>query len=314
VGPSEKSVVTAVVRDINNNPVKNQTISFSLDNSAGGKLNPATAITNSFGIATTEFEADANTPGAGTPADSTGLKVKAQLVSNSLVKGETTIVVGKRTLFYRFGTGNEIEKKEQTLYQKQFAIIVTDAAGNPVANQRLNVQVYPRRYALGRWVKSPAIGAFVRWRDIRSTQAADTSIAGQTCLNEDKNRNGILDSLEDNNSDGMLTPGNIAVAYGNADNEASIVTSNNEGVALFNLQYPREYAAWVDVDLVVSSGNIAGTENISSRTYTLGYAASDTTTEGAPPPGNPYGIATLNGETEIAGVEEKFVNEFQPCY
>ncbi|MFN6972288.1 MAG: Ig-like domain-containing protein, partial [Rheinheimera sp.] len=152
VGPSEKSVVTAVVRDINNNPVKNQTISFSLDNSAGGKLNPATAITNSFGIATTEFEADANTPGAGTPADSTGLKVKAQLVSNSLVKGETTIVVGKRTLFYRFGTGNEIEKKEQTLYQKQFAIIVTDAAGNPVANQRLNVQVYPRRYSLGRWV------------------------------------------------------------------------------------------------------------------------------------------------------------------
>jgi hypothetical protein len=314
VGPLEKSVVTAVVRDINNNPVKNQTISFSLDNSAGGKLNPATAVTNSFGIATTEFEADANTPGAGTPADATGLKVKAQLVANSLIKGETTIVVGKRTLFYRFGTGNEITKKEQTLYQKQFAIIVTDAAGNPVANQRLNVQVYPKRYALGEWVKSPAEGAFVSWSAIRATWASDTSLSGQTCLTEDKNRNGILDPLEDNNADGMLTPGNVAVAYGNANNEASIVTSNNEGVALFNLQYPREFAPWVDVDLVVSSGNIVGTENISSRTYTLDYASSDANTEGAKPSKNPFRGLPFDTATTVVKGETVYTDQAQRCF
>jgi hypothetical protein len=316
VGPSEKAVVTAVVRDINNNPVKNQLVSFSLDDSAGGKLNPATAVTNSFGTATTEFEADANTPGSGTPEFPSGLKIKAQLTSNNLVKGETSIIVGKRTLFYRFGTGNEIDKKEQTLYQKQFAIVVTDAAGNPVANQKLNVQVYPRRYALGAWVKSPAVGAFVNWRPIRSTRASDTSPKGLTCLNEDKNRNGILDKdlFEDGNADGMLTPGNIAVAYGNANNEASIVTSNNEGIALFNLQYPREYAPWVDVDLVVSSGNIVGTENITSRTYTLGYSANDVNIEGAPPPANPYGVAVTDASIDIFGTEYDFVDALQSCY
>lgn len=315
VGPSEKSVVTAIVRDINNNPVKNQTVSFSLDNSAGGKLSPATAVTNSFGIATTEFEADASTPGSGTPADPTGLKIKAQLTSNNLIKGETPITVGKRTLFYRFGTGNEVEKKDQTLYQKQFAIVVTDAAGNPVANQRLNIQVYPVRYSLGKWVKSPASGAFVSWRPIRSTNAGDKTAAGLTCLNEDKNRNGILDKnlLEDGNGDGMLTPGNVAVAYGNVNNEASIVTSNNEGVALFNLQYPREYAPWVDVDLVVSSGNIVGTENITSRTYTLGYSFTDTNVEGIRPISNPYGIATTNFDT-VKGDEENFEDDLQRCY
>ena len=317
VGPSEKSVVTAVVRDINNNPVKNQVVSFSLDNSAGGKLSPATSVTNSFGVATTEFEADANSPGAGTPADPTGLKVKAQLTSNNLIKGETTIVVGKRTLFYRFGTGNEVTKKEQTLYEKQFAIIVTDAAGNPVANQRLNVQVYPKRYFLGKWFRSPAVGAFLNWRPVYSTQAPSTSPAGLTCLSEDKNRNGILDPTEDNNGDRMLTPGNIAVAYGNTNNEASVVTSNNEGVALFNLQYPREYAPWISVDIVVSSGNIAGTENITSRTYTLAYAADDVSESGVEPPANPFGAAVLNGATvNIPSPlpETFFVDDQQPCY
>jgi hypothetical protein len=316
IGPGEKSVITAIVRDINNNPVKNQTVSFSLDNSAGGKLSPATSITNSFGIATTEFEADANTAGGGTPADPTGLKVKAQLTSNTLVKGETPVIVGKRTLFYRFGTGNEIVKKEKSTYEKQFALIVTDSAGNPVPNQRLNVQVYPKRYSRGMWVRSPGAGTFINWRPIRSTRAADDSPAGLTCLTEDKNRNGILDGSEDNNGDGMLTPGNIAVAYGNANNEASIVTSSNQGVALFNLQYPREYAPWVDVDIVVSSGNIAGTENVTARTYTLGYASEDAIIEGSPPIANPYGIATTSDEVYLIPslLEFDFVNTQQRCF
>lgn len=318
VGPGEKSTVTAVVRDINNNPVKNQVVSFSLDNSAGGKLNPATALTNSFGVAATEFEADANTGGAGTPANSSGLSIKAQLVANNEVKGQTTIVVGERTLFYRFGTGNEIEKKEQTLYQQQFAIVVTDAAGNPVANQRLNVQVYPKRYYLGKWTRNPEVGAFINWAPIYSTLAPESSMEGMTCLNEDKNRNGILDAdkFEDNNRDGMLTPGNVAVAYGSASGEASVVTSNSQGIALFYLQYPREYAPWVDVDLVVSSGNIVGTENITSRTFKLGYARSDVVVESSSPIANPYGVATRSSLTQLAegNAYKTFVDEFQPCY
>ncbi len=316
VGPGEKSTVSAVVRDINNNPVKNQTVSFSLDDSAGGKLNPATAVTNSFGVATTEFEADTNTGGSGTPADSTGLVVKAQLVANSDIKGQTTIVVGERTLFYRFGTGSEIVKKEQTLYQQQFAIVVTDSGGNPVANQRLNVQVYPKRYYLGGWVRNPDVGAFINYEPIYSTLAPTGDYPGSTCLNEDKNRNGILDLGEDSNEDQMLTPGNVAVAYGSASGEASIVTSNNEGIALFYLQYPREYAPWVDVDLVVSSGNIVGTENINSRTFRLGYAKSDTIVESSKPIGNPYGYAIKDARLHLleGAKHQTFINELQPCH
>ena len=64
IGVGEKATVTAVVRDSKDNPVKNQVVAFSLSNSASGQISPATAITNSQGVATTEFIADANTPGS----------------------------------------------------------------------------------------------------------------------------------------------------------------------------------------------------------------------------------------------------------
>lgn len=312
VGPSEKSVVTAMLRDINNNPIKNFDVSFSLDNAAGGLLNPAVARTNSLGIATTEFTADSTTPGSGTPADVSGLLVKAQLVNNQLIKGDTPITVGKRTLFFRFGTGNEIEKINQTLYKKQFAIIVTDSAGNPVSNQKLNLQVYPKLYRKGAWVKSPAAGSFVSWVPIYST--AETEI---TCKNEDSNRNGILDPGEDLNRNLELTPGNVAAVFGN-NSESAAAVSDSEGVALFYLQYPREFAPWVVVDLVVSSGNVVGTENVTSRSYTLTVAGSDTITESLPPPQNPFGMSTTNAEvelvTEVVNGNTRFVDRQQRCY
>lgn len=312
VGPAEKSVVTAILRDSNNNPIKNFDVSFSLDNAAGGFINPAVARTNSLGIATTEFTADRTTPGSGTPAAVTGLLVKAQLINDALIKGDTTITVGKRTLFFRFGTGNEIEKVNQTLYKKQFAVIVTDSAGNPVSNQKLNLQIYPRLYRKGAWVKSPAAGSFVSWVPIYSTAEGEV-----TCKNEDMNRNGILDPGEDLNRNLELTPGNIAAVFGNNTDSATTV-SDPEGVALFYLQYPREFAPWVVVDLVVSSGNVAGTENVTSRSYTLTVAGSDTTTESLPPPQNPFGMSTTNAEvelaTEVVNGETRFVDRQQRCY
>lgn len=310
VGPGEKSVVTAILRDANNNPIKNLDVSFSLDSAAGGVLNPAVAKTNSLGIATTEFTADATTAGSGTPASETGLQLKAQLVTDAQIKGSTPIIVGKRTLFFRFGTGNEIEKVGSTLYKKQFAIVVTDSAGNPVPNQRLNVQVYPKAYRKGTWVKNPGVGAFINWKPIYST--AENTINSNTCLSEDVNRNGILDAGEDRNNDKELTPGNIASVFG-TESDPSVAVSDAEGIALFNLQYPREFAPWLVVDLVVSSGNVAGTENVTSRSYTLTVAGVDTNNEALPPPANPFGIALTNATIELVNGEFRFVERDQRC-
>jgi hypothetical protein len=285
ISAGEKSTIQAVLRDALNNPIKNKTVVFSLVNGAGGSLSPVTAITNSQGVATTTFTADVVTPGSGTPATSTGIAIKAALVNDENIKGTGNVAVGRKTLFFRFGTGNTLEKREQTIYAQQFAIIVTDASGNPVPNQLLNVAVFPKKYSKGFWVKTPIGQTFKSWKPIRSTESAGD------CGSEDVNRNGVLDAGEDTNSDGVLTPGNIASVQ-------QTVTANQDGIAFFNLVYPRDYAGWLDVDITVS-GQAAGTENISTRTFGLAALGEDTNKEDLEPPANPFGRGRMDPVTQL---------------
>ncbi|EIW90219.1 Ig domain-containing protein group 1 domain-containing protein [Alishewanella agri BL06] len=268
--PGESSAIRAIVRDANNNPVKNQLVAFSLENSAGGSISSGTAITNSQGVATTSFTADLNT-GAG--VEQRNLVVNASLVNNSSIADTTDISVGGRTLFFRFGTGNTVESPSPSLYRKEFSIIVTDASGNPVTNQPLNLAVVSLGYRKGYWEKSPPPPeTFKVW----------AAVTTASCVTEDVNFNGIMDSGEDFNGDNQLTPGNLATV-------PRTVTSNNEGIAVFNVTYPRDVAPWLDVRLQVS-GFAAGTENISYREYALPVAAADVTQENIAPPDNPFGV------------------------
>ncbi|HEX5791848.1 MAG TPA: Ig-like domain-containing protein, partial [Rheinheimera sp.] len=193
IGAGESSAIRAIVRDDNNNPVKNQTVVFSLDNAAGGNISTGTAITNSQGVASTVFTADSTT-GAG--VDGENLIIRAALQSNNAVFDETDIAVGKRTLFFRFGTGNEITKPSPSTYAKEFSIIVTDSSGNSVANQQLNVAALPVNYRKGFWTESPpAPEAFKLW----------VPFVTANCESEDTNFDGILESEFD--ADGNVIPG-----------------------------------------------------------------------------------------------------------
>lgn len=270
VGPGETSAVRAIVRDASNNPVKGQTVVFTLDNAAGGAISSGTAITNSQGVASTVFTADTTT-GAG--VEGLNLEVRAALESNNTIAGMTDIAVGKRTLFFRFGTGNSISKPNGSTYSKEFSVIVTDSSGNPVANQELNVAAVPVSYGKGYWVKDPTPPeAFKVWVSNRVI----------TCPNEDVNLDGILEIAEDTNGDGQLTPGNAATV-------ARTVTADANGIATFNVIYPQDHATWLDIRLQVS-GNASGTENVAYREYTVPVAADDVVNEASPPPANPFGV------------------------
>ena len=278
ISPGEKSLVQAIVRDVNNNPVKNKDIAFSLIDAFGGQLNPSIARTNSQGIASTEFTADATTGGSGTPQDPKGLKVKASLVENDAISGTTPISVGNRTLFFRFATGNALEQSaDKLLYKWKYAVLVTDSSGNPVPNQTLTVAVLPKRYNKGAWFKRPTFGTFVNWEARYSTAANDL-----TCLSEDKNRNGILDAGEDVNNDKTLTPGNVTAVE-------KTINSGADGIAYFTLTYAKEMAPFVEVDIVVS-GAAAGTENVSSRAVVLAYSGDDAKDQAIKPWNSPFGV------------------------
>ncbi|MBU2280442.1 MAG: Ig-like domain-containing protein [Gammaproteobacteria bacterium] len=271
LGSGEKATVQAVLRDEKDNPIKNQVVAFSLSNSAGGQLSPSTGVTNSQGVATTEFTADVNSGGSGSPNSPQGLRINAVLANNSDVKGDTGVVVGRRTLFFRFGSGDVLESVEPNLYSVPYAIIVTDAAGNPVPNQQLNVSVTPNAFKKGVFLKRPLIGTFVNWESVPTI----------TCASEDVDRDGVLDTGEDINGDMQITPGNVATV-------SRTVVADADGIAQVNIIYPREYATWVDVNLSVSS-TAAGTENVSSRNLTLPILGAHTTTESDPPSDSPFG-------------------------
>ncbi|SEI05817.1 Ig-like domain (group 1) [Rheinheimera pacifica] len=279
IGAGESSAIRAIVRDVNNNPVKNQVVVFSLDNAAGGVISTGTAVTNSQGIASTVFTADANT-GAG--VEGLNLVIKAALQNNNAISDETDIAVGKRTLFFRFGTGNVITKPSISTYAKQFSVIVTDSSGNPVQNQSLNVSVAPVAYRKGYWVESPpAPAAFKVW--VPFVTVRDANNLPLDCVSEDANLNGMIDAGEDINGDGLLTPGNPVTV-------PATVTADENGIAVFNIIYPQDVGAWLDVRLQVS-GFAAGTENVTYRNYGLPVSSEDTTNETSAPAANPYGVA-----------------------
>lgn len=290
LAPGDKAVVQAIVRDANNNPVKNKDVAFSLIDSFGGQLNPAIARTNSQGIATSEFIADTTTPGGGTPGEPKGLKVKATLADNSAISGSASVVVGNRTLFFRMGTGDSITvSADGTLYHMDYSVLVTDSSGNPVANQPLTVAVLPKRYSKGHWFKSPVGGSFKNWVSVESTRSTDLS-----CLSEDKNRNGVLDNGEDANGDKQLTPGNVVSVQKN-------IVADSQGIAKFRLTYAKEYAHWVVVDLIVS-GSAAGTENVTAREVGLSVLVDDITVESKRPFASPFGVDAIETESGFSTI------------
>ncbi|HHH35686.1 MAG TPA: invasin [Gammaproteobacteria bacterium] len=262
----QQATITATVRDANNNLVKGKVIRFSItqDNS-GGTLTTATATTDSLGQASTTYVSSAATTAKN------GVVITATVQDTPTVTGSISLTVAKSELFVRFGTGNKINLVGDSQYSLPYTVIVTDASGNPVSTN-VNLSINPEKYAKGYW-------------EVVGTNSFWTQNMVDTCLSEDTNENGILDSGEDNNGNGILDPGNVATVPGS-------VTTDANGVYEFGILYPRSYARWVYVRLTATTG-VAGTESQFTERFWLWIAATDVNDKNVPPPGasSPFGVA-----------------------
>jgi hypothetical protein len=120
----------------------------------------------------------------------------------------------------------------------------------------------------------------------------------QSCRNEDLHyfdavaieqdirvSNGILDTGEDRNGDGVLTPGNVvSVTPGTVQTDAT-------GRATVSLIYGENFAPWVEVRLTASAV-VAGTESRRDAEFVLNGSAEDFSKEDNPPAGvvSPFGM------------------------
>ena len=271
---SQQSVIRAVVLDraVNGNPVKNARVAFSIvsDTSGGSLSQPSEVTTASDGSASVSFIAGTNTTGAN------GVVIRAQIVSAvSTAANTAALTVSQRSLFITAGTGNTIGVPTTSTYQIDYAVFVTDAAGNPVPGVSVTASARPKTYSKGYYVVEGN-----RW-------VAKYTALG--CPNEDIDSNGVLGTGEDKNGNGRLDPG-IALSI------TAAATTGTNGTATISMVYPRDRAYWLDVDFVIR-GAVTGSESSYVGYTVLPGAASDFISTAASPPGSPSPYGTSNSCT-----------------
>ena len=284
VATGEQSEITALVRDPVGNLVKNQVVSFELTDITGGFLSVASAVTDSQGRAQTFY---------------TGGNVA------SSVDGVT---VAQQELFLVIGTGNDLFEPTTASFAKEWNIIVTDSVGNAVANAPVQVSILSEEYRKG-FLEVVTVGSTSSWQYSPNTFApSNPNPTPLRCLDEDVNRNGILDAGEDANSSGVIEAGNVATVAAvpasapandpcttaGTGGTTATVTTNGQGIARVCVIYPQDHALWVVANIEARAA-VSGTEFSSNQSFLLDAKAEDLSNTTASPPGvvSPFGSDTI---------------------
>jgi len=279
-----QSTVTAIVRDANNNLVTGAVVNFTLTDTSGGSLRDGSVTTGIRGTASTVYTAG-NTS-ATDPATITAT------VEGGIVD-QAAITVGGQALRIVLGTGNEIVEPTTTTYSLPYVAIVTDAAGNPATDASFRLSIESLSYQKGVKVRPDGANSFIPVYaiDVPDMDVDDDGFDSFGCLNEDANRNGIINAGEDVNDNDRLDPGNVASVPG-------IVPLDQSGTAEFEITYPQDRSDWVRVRLRAVA-SVQGTETTEEAVFVLPMSASDATGQGSPPGVNsPYGTSTNCTDTD----------------
>ena len=260
---TNQSALTAVVRDAVGNPVQGAVVNFAaITDGSSGSIAPGSVTTDAYGQATAQFI-------AGPLSTATnGVWIKATMQSNPAINSDAYLTVNGSALFISIARSGTLTAFDSTTYQKDFSVYVTDATGAPAGGRLVTLSVWPTTYGKGKLVYTSPLGP---WTYAANVIAPTSSLA---CLNEDANRNGILDAGEDFNLNGKLDPGSPAVI-------TPSVTTDALGFGSFTLRYGKNYAWWVSTQITAKS-LVSGTESMQLQNYALEMLADDATSASTP--------------------------------
>lgn len=266
VHANEASTLMALVTDDNGNPVKNQTVDFTSSDLKGGQLNPASAKSNSSGIASVAFTAGANA----TELDD--IKIEASVKGTDL-SDQMSLTVVKRALNVTIGTSNEINIKPLgTQYALPFIVQVADGSGTPLEDATVKFSIRPIRYTKGYMVLVNE-GGFEYAEDIENWSAHHWAMYRYSvnCDSEDTNGNRFLDAGEDFNNNGSLDPQDpAALAAVDSDEYATIsggtLTTDKNGSGFFEMLYPASNSLWSYVEITARAEALGAEADDSFRT------------------------------------------------
>ena len=280
------STILAQVKDVNDNPVKNQVVVFNLNDTVDGKLSSSKAQTDSSGQASIVYSAGKAT------SSKDGVRITSHIEGKPSVSADTTyLTVGGKAVRIVFGH-DELIEENSPFYEKTFGVIVTDNAGNPVAGKNIDFTVTPTHYLKGYLVYYQSAGQWGLPVEVDNAGNPVVDAAGNPiyvvdeCVSEDLDKDGSLDiSTEDFNNSGKLEPTNSTTIIGNSITDAS-------GQATVKISYPQNHAMWEKVELTAQV-TVDGTEYSQNINMKLPVLASDVKQESSPPNSrSPYGTGS----------------------
>ena len=272
---TKQSAITAVVRDSNNNLVKNAHIVFSLvADASGGSLTANDATTDISGAASVNYIAGTSFSGQnGVQINAIVDTVNGVTIPN--IQTSVGLTVASQALYVRLATDNKIipDAPVRGTYTKKYIALVSDAAGNPAPDgTQVRFKLSPTAVPNVSFMK----GTFSWVAAIWVQNIVDT------CPSEDANRNNALEPGEDTNGNGHLDPNGVAVV-----NATALTTS---GFALAEISYAKDYATWALQELEARAGTV-GNDPPSIVTFVLTGEVSDYQNKDVPPSGaiSPFG-------------------------
>lgn len=263
IKPNGSSTIIAKIRDINDNPVKNKIIDFRLEDTVDGNLSASTAVTDSLGRASVSYTAGDSS----SAKDGVIIKTFIHGYEGIVDPDPITLTVGSNALRIVLGH-DHLSSSSDIFYVKKYGVIVTDSAGNPVKDQKVDFTIIPTQYFKGTMAWNGT-----NWYP-NYTQA---------CKSEDFDNDGKLDSGEDINRNGVLDPTHDASVT------SSGVTDEN-GRIVVEVVFPKSRAGW-SKQRITSSVVVAGTEFTENTDFILPVLQDDVGDKEVAPPNmySPYG-------------------------
>jgi hypothetical protein len=252
------STLLATVYDSGSNPIGGVPVAFSIvdgtGTSGGETILPVIATTASetttslgLGQAVATFTSGSMT------STGDGIHVRATVAGTTVATGaapsgvDAKIIIGGVPCSIAFGQATVISTLNAGTYSYPMSILVADSAGAAVKGAVVSLSVFPIAWSTG--------------TTLACAYDADNGTNKGTFWTEDINENFSLDTGEDGKrtyytassppdasgpatTDNVLTPENAA-----GGTVPSTVTTDVNGVATFNLNYPKQSAIWTVVRL-----------------------------------------------------------------
>lgn len=165
------------------------------------------------------------------------------------------LTVTSEAISVTLGTNELIEEgADELTYIKKFVAMVVDSAGNAMPGVAITPVVDLTHYAKGAWIVSN--GAWGQGAVDTDGDGLVDTVGIQSCTNEDLDRDGILDSGEDRDKDNILEPRKADVSI----RMLGTGTTDSSGLAILQIEYPKNVASWVRFQITITASGVSGTE------------------------------------------------------